>query len=365
MDTGSSNICLNCEAKNEVAFKYCSTCGQKNTDGKITFSQLWSEFQDSMLNIDSRTWRTLKDLFVPGRLTLEYFSGKHGRYVHPLRLLLATSLLFILAMSFQGFRSATNHGYDYNERILKNYERQRLYGILDKITDNTNTLFPDQLTEAITDTIMTSFYDSLMVLLDDSENMYASIHGDRYGSNIDLNRYASLGSEKAEVVSKYDFLNKSEDELVEIYKKDAGRIEQLIFKQKVKHVKDESQIMGALISHTTWAALLLMPCLALVLFFLNFRHQYYYIEHLIFTFHLHACIFLVSAVLVAGLNVFPVWMFPLFMSMVGIYVFISMLKVYKQHFVKTLIKFLILSISYGGLLIFFLFGTVVFTFLLL
>ena len=106
MNTSSSKICQNCNTENESPFQYCPSCGQKNTDGKITFSELWSEFKDAVFNIDSRSWRTFKNLFIPGKLTLEYFSGKHRGYVHPLRLLIVTSVLLIIAMSFQDLQSA-------------------------------------------------------------------------------------------------------------------------------------------------------------------------------------------------------------------------------------------------------------------
>lgn len=357
MSTRSSNICQNCNAENELPFNYCSNCGQKNTDGKITFSELWSEFQDSVLNIESRTWRTLKNLFIPGKLTLEYFSGKHRQYVHPLRLLLVTSVLFIVAMSFQDFQSATNHRFNVKDRILKNYERIRLYRMVENIADNTNAIFLDEQTKIITDTILATFEDSLVVLL--SKDEY------RYIDSVDLNRYANLGDETPEKISKYDFLNKTEEELVAIYKKDAGYIERLVFKQKAKYIKDESQLSAAIIGHTTWAALFMMPFLALVLYFLNFRHNYYYIEHLIFTFHLHAFAFLVLAVLIAGLNVFPQWILLALVGIIWIYVFVSMWRVYRQRIGKTLLKFLIFSISYGVLFILFLFGTFIFTFFLL
>lgn len=361
MSTAVSNICQNCDTENDLPFKYCPNCGQKNTDGKITFSELWSEFQDAVLNIESRTWRTLKNLFIPGKLTLEYFSGKHRRYVHPLRLLLAASVLVIIAMSFQDFQSATNHGYNVKERIVKNYERQRLYGILGNITDSTNAIFPEQQTKIITDTILASFKDSLLVLLSKYKNKY----GDKYSDSINLKSYLDIGNRYDEKVSKYDFLNKNEEELLAIYKKDAGSLERLIFKQKVKHIKDESQIMAAIVGHTTWAVLLLMPCLALVLYLLNIRHDYYYIEHLIFTFHLHAFSFLVIAVLITGLTVFPWWIFLMSMVIVWAYVFISMWKVYGQSVGKTLFKFLVFSISYGVLFVLFLLGTIIFTFFLL
>lgn len=365
MSTSSSKTCQNCTIENESLFPYCPNCGQKNTDGKITFSELWSEFKDSVLNIDSKTWRTLKNLLIPGRLTLEYFSGKHRRYVHPLRLLLVTSVLTIIAMSFQNFQSATNHGYNIKERILKNYERQRIYRILKKVTDNTNAIFPEQQTAIITDTILATLNDSMRVLLFESSNKFANRYGDRYGDSIDINQYVSFGSEDTEKISKHDFLNMDEDELVAVYKKEAGSLERLFFKQKAKLLKDESQLSAAIIGHTTWAVLLMMPCLALILYFLYVRHSYFYIEHLIFAFHVQSFSFLVLAILIAGMNIFPWWIFLLFMTIIWIYLFISMWKVYRQFIGKTLLKFLLLSISYGGLFFLILIGTLFISLLLL
>lgn len=357
MGTGPYGICQNCNTKNELPFKYCRNCGQKNTDGKITFWELWTELQDAVFNIESRTWRTLKNLFIPGRLTLEYFSGKHRRYVHPLRLLIGTSVLLIIAMSFQDLQSTTNHDFSIKENILKNYERQRLYRIIKNISDSTNNIFPDQQTEIITDTILASFKDSLRSLLHK--------YGDRYGDSINLNHYASFGSEDIEKISKHDFLSMNEYELVAKYKKDAGSLERLVFKQKIKLIKDESQIFAALIRHITWAVLLMLPCLALVLYLLNIRHGYYYIEHLIFTFHLHSFSFLVLAIMILGLNTFPWWLFHVFIAIIGIYVLVSMWNVYQQKIGKTVLKFLFLGIIYMGILILFFIGNIFISFLLL
>ncbi len=365
MDTSSSKICQNCTIENDSPFQYCPNCGQKNTDGKITFSELWTEFQDAAFNIDSKTWQTLKNLLIPGKLTVEYFSGKHRRYVHPLRLLIVTSVLTIIAMSFQGFESTTNHGYDVQERILKNYERQRVFRILKKITDSTNAIFPAQQTEIITDTILTTLNDSMSVLLFESSNEAANKYGDRYGDTINLNHYASFGDEEPEMISKHDFLYVEEDELVAIYKKEANILEQLIFKQKVKFIKDESQLFAAIVGHTTWAILLMMPCLALVLYFLYVRHRYFYIEHLIFAFHFQSFSFLVLTILIVGMNIFPSWVFLALMIIIWIYLFISIWKVYRQSIAKTLFKFLLLSISYGGLFILIFIGTLFISFLLL
>ena len=358
MNTSTSKICQNCNIENKSPFQYCSNCGQKNTDGKITFSELWSEFKDAVFNIDSRTWRTIKNLFIPGRLTVEYFSGKHRRYVHPLRLLIVTSILAIIAMSFQGFQSSTNHSYDIQERIFKNYERQRVYRILKKITDNTNAVFPEEQTKVITDTILNTMVDSMKVLLFESSNKYANKYGDQYGDTININHYASFGNESPEMISKRDFLYMEEAELVAVYKKEAGILERLFFKQKVKHIKDESKIFATIIGNITWSVLLMMPCLALVLYLLYIRHHYFYIEHLIFAFHFQSFSFLVLTISIIGLNIFPYWIFLALIGIIWVYLFISMWRVYQQSIGKTVLKFLLLSISYGSLFVLILLGTI-------
>ncbi|MFK8009426.1 MAG: DUF3667 domain-containing protein [Saprospiraceae bacterium] len=357
MSVASQHVCRNCDFENKSSFQFCPNCGQKNTDGKITFSELWSEFQDSVLNIESRTWRTFKSLFIPGKLTLEYFAGRHRKYVHPLRLLLVTSVLVIVAMSFQDFQSSTNHYYNITDRIKENYERQKLKRILENIVDSTNNIFPSQETELITDTIVTVFRDSLDELLDG--------YGDGYGNGVDLNYYMAFGNEGQELVLKRDFLEMDEKELTQKYKNDASWYDRLLFKQKAKYIKDESQLSAAFISHLTWAILLMMPFLALGLYTLYYRHTYYYIEHLIFAFHIHSFAFLVLTILIFGINIIPLWMFFVLLGVIATYLFISMWRVYQQSIWKTLLKFVILNIFYAALFVLFLFGTFIITFLLL
>jgi len=357
MSQSLPQVCQNCNTQQESAFRYCANCGQKNTDGKISFSDLWSEFLDAVFSIESRTWRTIKNLFIPGQLTLEYFAGKHQKFLHPLRLLIITSVLFIIALSFQNFQSFTNHQYDIKDRILENYERQRVYRILSKITANFYTSYPEQQPSMVTDTILAIFRDSL--------NKLPHEYGDQYGDSIRLNYYADYGPEHENIISKRDFLQLDEDELVHKYKGNASSFKQLVFRQKIKYIKDESKLFSKLMGHITWAVLLLMPCLALVLYLLYFRHSYYYIEHLIYTFHCHAFFFLMMTFMIFGLNVFPWWAFLIFFLITEIYLLISVKRVYHQPWGKTILKLLLLNVSYLGLFGLFLFGTLVISFLLL
>lgn len=85
--------CANCGTL--LHGQYCSTCGQRARERMITFWELVQDAGDLLASLDSRLWRTLGLLlFRPGRLTLDYLQGRRARYVAPLRLFIASSLVF-------------------------------------------------------------------------------------------------------------------------------------------------------------------------------------------------------------------------------------------------------------------------------
>ena len=167
------------------------------------------------------------------------------------------------------------------------------------------------------------------------------------------------------MILKRDFLKMDEEELLQKYKGNASHYEQLVFKQKVKYIKDESKFFAKLMGHITWAVLLLMPCLALVLYFLYFRHSYFYIEHLIYTFHCHAFFFIMMTIVIFGYEVFPWWTFIIFFVVTEIYLAISLKRVYQQSWLITILKLLVSNITYAGLFFLFMVGTILASFLLL
>jgi hypothetical protein len=89
--------CLSCGQP--LAGPFCSACGEETHETHdlsirhfITHSVL-HEFT----HIDGKIVRTLRGLlFRPGFLTCEYFAGRRGPYVTPLRLLLTAAILFAL-----------------------------------------------------------------------------------------------------------------------------------------------------------------------------------------------------------------------------------------------------------------------------
>jgi Protein of unknown function (DUF3667) len=57
------------------------------------------EFVHSNFHLDGKFFSTLKHLFIPGKLTEEFFKGHHKRYAHPIQLYLVLGGLFLLIMT--------------------------------------------------------------------------------------------------------------------------------------------------------------------------------------------------------------------------------------------------------------------------
>ena len=97
-------------------------------------------------------------------------------------------------------------------------------------------------------------------------------------------------------VSNEDYLNLSASELVDKYKVE-GYLERFVFRQKIKFFKDSDNFGSFVLGNSLWIILLMMPFLALLLKILYIRHDYYYVEHLVFSFHTHSFTFLLFALI--------------------------------------------------------------------
>ncbi len=87
--------CANCGAG--LTGRYCPGCGQ-DSRLRITFRAFAGQAFGGLFNLDSRLWRTLRDLCVPGKLTVEYLAGRRARYMPPVQTYLFASLMFFAAL---------------------------------------------------------------------------------------------------------------------------------------------------------------------------------------------------------------------------------------------------------------------------
>lgn len=73
--------------------EFCHACGQSVHSPIRHFGHAVEEFFEAFWHLDGRVFRTLRELWFPGRVAVEYLAGHRARYIAPLRLFVVLSLL--------------------------------------------------------------------------------------------------------------------------------------------------------------------------------------------------------------------------------------------------------------------------------
>ena len=115
----NNNICKNCGF--EIQLKYCSKCGQKDSE-LLKLKDFLKEIFKDFTELDFRILVTLKKLFTsPGFLTREYWAGKKVKYTQPFKLFLFSGIIYYLLMPTQWSAYDSEMG---REVLLKENEKE-------------------------------------------------------------------------------------------------------------------------------------------------------------------------------------------------------------------------------------------------
>lgn len=270
--------CLNCGTQLDSLF--CPECGQKNKDYKLTFKDLFSEFFEELLDIDSRVLRSLRMLFTrPGFLTSEYTMGRRISYLPPVRIYLVASVLFFLILSLKTLLPELQD----NEIIREFAETGDLETTLE---------------QAVESKMNPSIQDSLA----GSDEVVRILGADSTGSGVSV----TLGD------GSYDL--------------------------------EQNEVLARFTDNFAKVMFLLLPVAAFQLKALYVRRKKMYIEHFIFSLHVHSFIF--SLLILTVILDYKVTMWVVIIASL-IYLYLAMKNYYEQTYVKTAFKMLLLLLSYG------------------
>jgi flagella basal body P-ring formation protein FlgA len=166
--------CQNCHQPLSEMDKYCPSCGQKNTDGHITMHDLWHELTHYFIHVDNKIFVTVRDLFIPGKLTDEFFKGHRKRYVPPITLFFVMGILstFVVGKTIKKSPNEAKLSKGFIEE--KQLYRNDLLFELDSLVKNDSTLFSEEM-KTVFDTFLVKNYQKgnpSMTKSDTSEKGY-------------------------------------------------------------------------------------------------------------------------------------------------------------------------------------------------
>ncbi len=127
--------CYNCEAPADG--DYCSSCGQRTSVHKVTFTETFQDFWDFLFSVNAPFFTTVKLLFGnPGKLLRDYLGGKRKRYYRPVAFFLLMTVVYLLIRSlidFDPFRNSTIEVSDEHQSQLLTQARNFMLLNIDKL----------------------------------------------------------------------------------------------------------------------------------------------------------------------------------------------------------------------------------------
>jgi len=297
--------CENCGAL--LHGPYCSECGQQSADRVVPLWHMLNEALEAVVQLDVRVLHTLPTfLFLPGRLTKEYIEGRRKRYIRPFRLYLFATFLLFTVLAFTAGQGLQ-------------------FGVASQAT----------------------------VLPADSGRAASPVLG------ADTTAVASapsfLGSAAQRKRWARDFETNPESVNFMIGSPETqAHVERILRVKVAEALRNPRDLLGGMIDHGPYVMFLMLPLFAFLNKLLYIRRSRLYVEHLIFSLHVHAFAFVAFTVAIlldntggGALSTAAGWVeaSPL------LYLVLAMAHVYDQGLLKSTVKAVLLLLVYAFLLV--------------
>jgi hypothetical protein len=322
-----SNTCLNCSQPWPEEARYCPFCGQQKVKRLLSLRELFADLISSVFNLESKLWRTLSEMVVPGKLTESYFQGRRARLLTPFR------IFFIVAVAHFAILALRIHGSvrDSLERFALQQQEgayARQYAAhLDSLVGATKAAFP-QASRAL-DTLKAKSQTTKNELLD---------------AHFSLIEYQSGQLSSGKTIEFQDLITLPREALLKQYAltDPFSRLQVQVIQRMIQNPDSFFQF---LLSKLIWLAIILVPALALVLQLLYLRRKRYFVEHLVFSLHYHTLAFALMGLFFQFSFHHPQYL-GWFLLLIFTYGFLAMKRFYGQSWRKTFLKFGILHTFY-------------------
>ena len=333
--------CQNCSAILPPQARYCPGCGQKYHAGVPTFRAFLAEGFSDFFNVDSRFWRTARDLFVPGKMTRAWFEGKRRRYLPPLRITVVIALALVTASLYMIGTSDFLDIRDSRESHIAQTAYHDDLIDMDTLTQNLRTLDEHPKFAAALDSVRTrlGISDALYEEVD-----YVDLPKVN-GWNVEQGRDRGYHIPSDEIYSEIPI-----DSLLRKYQVE-GFWNRLVVQQTIRLNRTGDDFGAYLLTSGAWTVLLLIPLTGLLFRLLYIRRDYHYLHHVVFLLHLNAALIVAFIGMVLFGHFHPGWIIGGGFVVLAIFTYVSMLRVYRQHWFKTFVKYVLASVIYLAFLL--------------
>ncbi len=340
------SICPNCQTDLSGGENFCPTCGQPNHDVNVTFGHVVEETLEGVFHFDSKVWLTFKELlFYPGKLTVDFLAGRRARFVPPIRLYVFISLVFFFLVNQRAARE---------ERALGNIVQ------LDLPKESALQANPPGSAARPDSVFEPTSVGEVLAMVRDS--LAAETDGKKAKAGISFD-----GDEAGDLVAA-DFRNRPLleriadgdtpflDSLIRARGGQPGFWKRLSIRQTARLSVRQENLSHQLLKNLPLGMFLLMPLFALLLKVFYRRQRPLYVQHLIFSIHLHCFFFLLLGLLLL-LAYLPLrgWHVPpgIPVALAWAYWVLALRRFSGQTYRRTLWKGSLLFSGYLGLLILF------------
>ena len=385
-----STLCLNCGQALPGAF--CPSCGQKAQRLRQPVHLFLRDAFVEFFGLDGRVWKTLGVLlFKPGRLTRTYLDGRRVAYLRPLRIYLSSTLLFFVLLATLDPVSRIE------SQVVSNFDTDTVR-VADHLAENDSILHALQLRVQASEAERDSLLTRLEGLNRDHDQLrdQPTVQGPDSSQSVEgaLENLAEDIIEVGDEIEDVDSDNQDntariarmrmESALLSVMPPDSlivpaeihevtrrlqaeGSVltvtgpEWLTRSRAAQQVRDARtstewgkavvELLRSAIGHIPTVMFIVLPVFALILKVLYVRRDWYYSEHLVFGLHTHAFAFVIFCVigLVLQFGAERDWSgaaTTVLALSIPLYFLLAQKHVYRQGWIRTVIKAWILGWIY-------------------
>ena len=296
---------------------------------------------DEFLNWDSKFFATIALLLAkPWRLANEFLAGHRVRYVHPLRLYLLASILFFFAVNYsaRGIRFEPGKISEKNRADIAAAIAEKRNEIETELNKENFSEDQRRKAQAVLDYLSKpSPAPTAAAEEKPSPSTTAPSPPPAPGTDQQRREYGKIGERPFVVFDSEKKSSTPFERWIEGRAKD----------KMGEHGTKMGLFIATLISNLPYMVLCCIPLFALVLKLLYIRRKVFYIDHLIYSLHIHTFAYLAIMLIVAitiGLNravpgALAGWIIGLLWVTFTVQIFLSIRRVYRQGWFISVFKF--------------------------